>query len=105
MDIRYNFNRLHSNLTSKFENVTVIEKSNRLLGNYVEITINEQFLVKMVVPLTNLVTENVTWFYYSNPIKESEFITRSSTLDSTPDIVKDIIDNKRFDSEYINSVN
>jgi hypothetical protein len=105
MDIRYNINALHSELCSQFSDVTISEKTNKMIGNFIEISVNEKYQVKMIIPVKNLVTENVTWFYYTNPVNESDLIEKNSNIRSTSHIVKDIINNKRFDSEYVSSIN
>lgn len=105
MDFKLNFNRLHYLLTEKFEDVTVFEKSNRLLGNYIEININEKVNCRVIINKRDLESESFNWLYYSNPVNESShLITRKSTIDSFTDVISDIINNRRFDSNYIETL-
>ncbi len=104
MDIRYNINRIHSNLMSKFENVDIFEKSSLDMGQYFEIRIMESKEVRIIIPYRNVDNKStINWFYRSNPLNESsDLIPRSSTVDNIDLEIVDIIDNNRFSEDYLN---
>lgn len=102
MEFKSNFNKLHFNLTSKFKDVSVKEKFNRELGNYIEISINEDIECKVLIKKSDLERDTFNWLYLTNPLKEdSSTIARVSSIDNFTDSISDIITNKRFDSEYL----
>lgn len=104
-NLKERINRIHSNLQNEFKNVIVKELSNKQLGNYLEIDINESYQVKMFVPLQNVQGNRFSWYYSTDPTgKNPSLVERSSVIDSISTDVKDILNNKRFDSDYISSL-
>ncbi len=104
MDFKANLNRLHYLLTERFKNVTLLEKSNSKLGEYIELLITEGHDCKIIIKKRDLESNNFTWSYSTNPLNESaNHVERTSTVDNFTNMVVDILENKRFDSEYIKS--
>ena len=102
INIKTNINKLHSDLTNNFENVSILEKSSLKQGDYFEIIVKENLDVKIIVPKSELFNENIKWLYYTNPNYEnSHLIEKSSNVNNTSLEIIDILKNKRFDSEYL----
>ena len=107
MELKYNINKIHSDLLSNFEEVRIDEKSDKKFGNYFLISaINEGKEVKLILTKKSVESGNLNWSYYSNPLKEDSLLVEriSSISDITTD-VKDVITKNRFDEEYITSIN
>lgn len=107
MELKYNINKIHSDLLSNFEEVRIDEKSDKKFGNYFLISaINEGKEVKLILTKKSVETGNLNWSYYSNPLKDDSLLVErtSSIADITTD-VKDVISKNRFDEEYISSIN
>lgn len=107
MELKYNINKIHSDLLSNFEEVRIDEKSDKKFGNYFLISaINEGKEVKLILTKKSVETGNLNWSYYSNPLKDDSLLVErtSSIADITSD-VKDVITKNRFDEEYISSIN
>jgi hypothetical protein len=105
MDIRYNINRIHSNLSDKYGDVQITEKSSLKFGKYFEIVVNESKVLKMILPFKNIDNQqNFELYYYSNPVLESsDLITRNANAESVIGITEDIFKNNRFSEDYIKS--
>ena len=104
-NMKYNINKLHSLLITNFEDVSLVEKSNKQFGNYFEISVKEDKEVKIIVTKKDLENQNFDWKYYSNPINESSLlIERYSSIDSITSDIKDILFKNRFDEEYLKIV-
>jgi hypothetical protein len=102
MDIRYNINKLDTNLKDCFDSVNIESKSKKEFGNYFEILISESKYVKIILPYKNIENSTFDFYYYSNPLNEnSELICRNSNIENIGLTIKDIIDNNRFDKEYL----
>jgi hypothetical protein len=105
MDFKSNLNRIHYLLTEKFNNVTIIEKSNQKLGSYIELSVKENLECKILIRKVDLELPNVNFLYLTNPLNEqSSVISRVSNVEIFADSINDIIKNERFDSEYIDSI-
>jgi len=102
MDLKTNVNKLHLDLMNNFQDVSINEKSDKLNGNYIELSVNENGRnLVAIIPKTNLENNKFNWKYYSNPISKDFLVERGSTTESFLHDVKDIFDKKRFDSDYI----
>jgi hypothetical protein len=102
MNLRSNVNRIHSDLNSVYESVKIEEKSNRELGNFVELVINEgkkQLVVK--IKKYELEKDVFGWNYLSNPDDISTVVERVSNLNNFILDVQDIFEKNRFDSDYL----
>lgn len=105
MDFKSNLNKIHSDLVVNFDNVTVLEKSSKEFGEYVEITtVSENKELIMLLSKRDLNSNNFKWNYYSNPSKKDYLVERSSTVENIINDVKDIFLNNRFESTYINKI-
>ena len=105
MEFKSNLNRIHYLLTEKFSDVTICEKSNQNLGSYIELSVRENLECKVLIKKVDLERTNVSFLYLTNPTNENSFvISRVSSVETFADTIKDIIDNKRFESEYVESV-
>ena len=103
-DLKSNINQIHSQISQKFENVTITEMDSKIWGKYFQITVNESLQVKMTLPLNDVLNSNsIRWYYESNPSspKNSSLVERHSNINDIANHVKDIIDNRRFDSSYL----
>jgi len=107
MELKYNINKIHSELLSNFEEVRIDEKSDKKFGNYFLISaINEGKEVKLILTKKSVESGNLNWSYYSNPLKEdSLLVERTSSISDITTDVKDVITKNRFDEEYISSIN
>ncbi len=105
MDIRYNINRIHSNLSDKYSDVQITEKSSLKFGKYFEIVVNESKALKMIIPFKNIDgQQNFEFYYYSNPTQESsDLITRNTSAENFVSVTEDIYRNNRFSEDYIKS--
>lgn len=105
-DIKSNINRLHLLLCNKFSDVKIEEKASSKIGQYFKISINENKKVDILIPFKNIDNKSIiNWEYFSNPLDESSYlISRTSDIDSIPNIVSDIIDNNKFSEDYIKSI-
>jgi hypothetical protein len=103
MDIRYNINKLDTILKDNFQNVKIENKSTKKFGNYFEIIVSESKEVRIILPYKNIDgNKKFEFYYYSNPLnEESDLICRDGSVDNINLIIKDIIDNNRFDKEYL----
>lgn len=105
MDFKININKIHSDLTSNYDSVSVLEKSSLELGEYLEITTtNEGKDLIMLITKRDLNSNMFSWKYFSNPKKKDYLIERRSSIDNVINDVKDIFTNNRFDSEYVNNI-
>lgn len=105
MEFKINLNKIHYLLTEKFENVEVKEGANSQLGPYVEFSVKENVECKFLIKKVDLERSNITFLYSTNPLRaESSFISRVSNVETIAESIKDIIDNKRFDSDYLNNL-
>lgn len=104
MNFKSNLNRIHYLLSEKYENIEVKEKANSQLGPYIEMIIKENLECKIVIRKSDLENNNLSFFYLANPINEDSSIFRNSSIEGFAETIKDIIDNKRFDSEYLDSI-
>jgi len=105
MEFKANLNKIHYLLTEQFNNVEVKEKANQKLGAYLEFSVKENLECKFLIRKADLETGNITFLYLTNPLNESSHvIARTTTVDTFADSIKDIIQNKRFDSEYLDNI-
>lgn len=101
MSLRENINRLHFDLSSKFE-VSVEEIGNKA-GNYVRLLVKENNK-ELIVNINKLSLENnvFDWTYSSNPLSEnSDDIERTSSIDGFLVDVSDIFEKNRFSEDYL----
>lgn len=105
MEFKTNLNKIHYLLTEQFESVDVKEGANTQLGSYVEFSVKENLECKFLIRKVDLENSNITFFYSTNPLNEkSNLISRVSNIETFANSIKDIIDNKRFDSEYLDNL-
>lgn len=105
MEFKANLNKIHYLLTEQFESVEVKEKANQQLGAYVEISVKENLECKFLIRKVDLEKPNITFLYLTNPLSESsDVISRVSPIETFADSIKDILKNKRFDSEYLDNI-
>lgn len=101
-NMKYNINKLHGLLLNEFEDVKIVEKSNLALGNYFEISINEEKEVRMIIIKKDIENDIFEWKYFSNPLEENSFlIERKSSIDKVTEDVKEILVKNRFDEDYL----
>lgn len=106
MSLKTNINKIHSDLSSIFDNVEVFEKSSLEFGEYVELkAVNENKELVMIVTKRQLENDKFNWSYYSNPIKKDFLVERVSTVDGLLSDIKDIFEKNRFDSDYTQQIN
>lgn len=104
MDIRFNINKIDYDLSSKFEDVKILERSSPKFGKYFDIEVNGDRMVKIILPFKSIDNKILCeWYYYSNPLNESsDLIPRSSMVNDISSCVEDIIANGRFSQDYKN---
>ena len=107
MSLRQNINKVHFDLTNRFEEVTITEKSNLKLGQYFELSILESNKeVKIILTKTEVEKGVFNWSYFSNPLNESsDLVERTSKLEMFSLDIQEILDKNRFDSDYLNKIN
>jgi hypothetical protein len=103
MDLRFNINKIHSDVSSSFDNVEIVEKSDIRFGKYFEMSIFKEGLeVKSIIPFVSISNSNFNWSYYSNPTdNNSHLVERISNLNTFMNDVKDIFEKSKFDSDYL----
>lgn len=108
MDLKYNINKIHGDLISKFNKgeVRIEEKSNLIFGSYIQISvINEGREVKMIITKKDLEGYKFNWSYFENPTDEnSSLVERNSSIDNLSSDVKEIFEKNRFSEEYLNNI-
>ena len=101
MSFRENINRLHFDLSSKFE-VSFEERQNKP-GNHVRLFIKENNK-ELIVDINKSSLENnvFDWTYISDPLNEnSDNIERTSTVTGFLVDVTDIFEKNRFSEDYL----
>ena len=103
MSLKTNINKLHSDLLEKYQDVTILEKSNLKFGNYFEVIVNENSKsLKMIIAKKSVESGDFDWLYYSNPESEdSVLVERKSNLNNFINVVEDILEKNRFSEEYL----
>lgn len=103
MDVRYNINKIHLNLSDKYRDVKILEKSSIKFGKYFEVVINESKVVRLIIPYKNIDgVKNFEFKYFSNPLLEnSDLVTRYTNVENITDVVSDILNNNRFSQDYL----
>jgi hypothetical protein len=104
--IKQNINKIHFDITNEFEAVTISEKFNKDLGNFIEILITEgKKEVKLTLKKTEVEKNTFDWSYLSNPLVESsDLVYRTSTVLEFSNDIKDIFEKNRFDSDYLDEI-
>jgi hypothetical protein len=102
MEIKKNINKIHFDLSNKFSEIKISEKSEKKFGNHIEIIVNESNIeLRAIISKKNLEGEKIVWSYLSNPENEESLVERISSVDSFTDDIIDIFEKKRFDSDYL----
>jgi hypothetical protein len=107
MSLRQNINKVHYDLSNRFEEVTITEKSNSKFGQYFEFSILESNKEVKVI-LTKIEAEKAVfnWSYFSDPLNEnSSLVERNSKLELFSLDIQEILEKNRFDSDYLNKIN
>lgn len=106
MDIKHNINKIHSDLLIRFDSVKIEEKSNHKFGNYFELTASKGGAdVKMVISKRDIENDTFRWSYYANPLNEnSDLVERTSNVHNMYQDVEDIVENNRFNKEYVDTI-
>ena len=106
MGLKENINRIHSDLLSNYEDVSIVEKNDKNIGNFVELSIkesNKELILK--ISKVNLESNVFNWSYSPNPLDiNSYLVERTSSVDKFITDVKDIFEKNRFDLDYINKI-
>ena len=92
MEFKTNLNKIHYLLTEQFETVDIKEGANPQLGSYVEFSVKENLECKFLIKKLDLEKSNITFLYSTNPLNEKS------------NLISRVIDNKRFDSEYLDNL-
>ena len=102
MSLRQNINKVHFDLTNRFEEVIITEKSDLKLGNYFELSILEgNKEVKVILRKTEAEKNIFEWSYFSNPLNESsDLVDRTSKIEMFSTDVQEVLEKNRFDSDY-----
>lgn len=107
MDLKVNINKIHSDLTNGYEDVSIVEKTDKKFGNYFELSVQENNKdLKIVLSKQNIENQKFNWSYYSNPLDENSYLVeRSSDINGFIKDVEDIFEKNRFDSDYLEKLN
>lgn len=102
MSLRQNINKIHGDVLSRFQEVSLDEKSDLKFGNYFQLEcVNNDKKIVAIITKKNIETGVFNWGYYSNPDNKNHLVERSSTVDSFISDLEDIFEKNRFDSDYI----
>jgi hypothetical protein len=111
--IKQNINKIDFNLKKLFENVYVTEKCDKN-NFFLEISANKlvnfencnkRVNVKIEINKNDILSENIKWSYFINPLNESiGKIERISNINNIADDINDIVENKRMINEYFNAL-
>lgn len=104
MEFKINLNKIHYGLSEKFSDIKVTESANSKIGPFIEISIKENVECRIIIKKSNLESQFINFQYMSNPLNEKSLVDRTTTVDEFANTIKDIIDNKRFESEYLNNL-
>lgn len=106
MSLKYNINKVHSNIKELFKETDIKEKSDRKFGNYFELNIiSESKKLRIIVNKKDIEGNVFNWKYYSNPLNEDSYLVeRTSNLDNILEHVKDIFNKNRFDEDYLKNI-
>lgn len=106
MNLKTNINKIHSDLTSRFSDVTISEKSNLQFGNYFEINVLENNKnLKAILSKKSVDNDSFSWSYYSNPEDDnSTLVERNSNVNNFIESVEDIFEKNRFDFDYLEKI-
>jgi hypothetical protein len=106
MEMQYNINKIHGSLVTKFNGVKIEEKSSHKFGNYFELTASKgKKNVKMIISKKDVENDTFKWLYYANPLNEnSDLVERVSNVDNIYDHVVDIMNNNRFNKDYLDTI-
>lgn len=104
--IKENINKIHYEMTENFSDVQVMEKSNIKVGKYFNISATkDDKKINMIIPFIELEKSKFNWSYSENPLNEnSDFIERTSSIDTITNDIKDIFEKKRFSEDYLNTL-
>lgn len=107
MALKDNINRIHIDLLNNFNSVEIKEGSDIKNGNFIKLLISDNNRVlDLSIRKRDLELNRFNWTYKSNPLVEnSHLVERISDISSFTNDIKDIFENKRFDSEYIKTIN
>ncbi len=106
MNLRSNVNKIHFELSNKYENVSIDEKSDHRIGNFVEFSVVENNrTLKFRITKYELEKDSFDWIYFSNPEDESSIVERKSNISTIINDVDDIFEKNRFDSDYLKKLN
>jgi len=101
-NLKWNINKLHGILLNEFNSVELKESSNLKFGNHFIISINEDMEVKLILTKSSIENPNFEWSYYSDPTNESShLVERKSTIEGFSNDIRDILNKKRFDKDYL----
>jgi hypothetical protein len=107
MDLKVNINKIHSDLTNSYEDVSIVEKTDKKFGNYFELSVKENNKdLKIILSKQSIESQKFNWSYYSNPLDENSYLVeRSSDINGFIKDVEDIFEKNRFDSDYLEKLN
>lgn len=102
MEMKKNINKIHFELSNKFSDVNISEKSGKDFGNYIELVVKESNIeFKAIISKNELESDNFNWSYYSNPENGDFLVERRSSVNEFLNDVVDVLEKKRFDSDYL----
>lgn len=95
-----NLNSIHYQLTENFESVSVTDRKDKF--GTLEIIVKDVLEAKILLTKKDLENNEFNFKYFSNPNDEKSYlIERSGSVHNFSEVIKDIIDNKRFSEEYL----
>jgi hypothetical protein len=102
MSLKTNANKIHSDLTSIYENVNISENSDRFIGNFLEFKVVESNKeLVLTIQKYELEKDTFKWSYLANPEDKNSIVERSSNVMTFLTDVKDIFEKNRFDQDYL----
>lgn len=106
MPLKDNINKIHIELLNEYSDVSINEGTDKKTGNFINLIITEnKKVLDIKINKRDLEFLQFNWGYKSDPSNENSFLVeRNSELSSFLSDVKDVINNNRFDSEYIKNI-
>lgn len=107
MDIKFNINRIHSDLQNLYGEVKITEEANDKIGQYFQMEIiHEGKLCRVILTKESISHAQFEWVYQANPLNESsDLIQRTSNIYDFADHISDIFEKNRFNVEYLQQIN
>lgn len=108
--IKERINKIDYELKDIFENVEIVSKNEKnrfyfeikAFGYKLDESVKD-YEITLEIDNNALNKEDISWKYWTNPVKKDWAIDRVSNINYMSKDISDIVLNKRLDQEYLNS--